>query len=407
MPGTSSAAVGRTSVDSVSSAEPGPNDPLFAFSYYQWVYRRTRFVDAWSRVIGDPLTIIAIVDTGVDPRTADLQGALLPGWDFYDNDADASDPVGHGTMMATIAGARIGNALGIAGACGRCSILPVRVTNAAGIAQWSTTAAGIVWAADHGARVISISLSGPRSSPALEAAVAYAQARGALLVAGAGNDALGYPEYPAALPGVISVEATDVNDGAYAFSNHGPGVTLSAPGCSPAIGAGNTIVGACGTSVATPLVAGAAGLLFSSRSSATAAEVANALEAGAERASDSRFGRLDVLGALDVLAPSTAVPVLLARPTVAGVAVRGARLSASVGRWLGGPTYTFRWFRCTRDACSAIRGATERRHTICSEDVGRRLEVQVTAGNGSGEATARSSGTDVPRARKRAVFAKR
>ena len=67
-----------------------PNDPLYAYSSYRWVYEKTRFVDAWSRLTGDPSTVIAIVDTGVDPLTADLQGALLPGWDFYDNDADTS-----------------------------------------------------------------------------------------------------------------------------------------------------------------------------------------------------------------------------------------------------------------------------------------------------------------------------
>ena len=96
-------------------------------------------------------------------------------------------------MMASLAAARIDNALGIAGACGRCSILPVRVTNEAGYARWSETSAGIVWAADHGARVISISLAGPQFSPVLEAAVVYAQVKGALVVAGAGNDSLGYP----------------------------------------------------------------------------------------------------------------------------------------------------------------------------------------------------------------------
>lgn len=383
-----------------------PNDPLYVFSHYQWVYEKTRFVEAWSRATGDPRTIIAIVDTGVDPLTADLQGALLPGWDFYDNDADASDRNGHGTMMASIAGARINNALGIPGACGRCSILPVRVTDARGTAVWSATAAGIVWAADHGARVISISLTGRLSTPALEAAVAYAQAKGALLVAGAGNDALGTPEYPAALPGVISVEASDVNDRAYGFSNHGSTVTLAAPGCAPAIGAGNTLVGACGTSVATPLVAGAVGLLLSIQPSASAADLTNALESGADRSTDSRYGRLDVLGALDVLAPATIAPVFLSRPTVTGRRIRGARLSASTGTWLGSPTHTFQWFRCRRDGCSAIHGATAPRYMLTGADLGRRLQVRVTGVNGLGRATARSSGTDVPQVRARTTFTK-
>ncbi len=380
-----------------------PNDPLYAFSSYRWVYERTRFVDAWSRLTGDPRTIIAIVDTGVDPLTGDLQGALLPGWDFYDNDADTSDPQGHGTMMASLAAARINNALGIAGACGRCSILPVRVTNGDGYASWAAAAAGIVWAAEHGARIINISLAGSLSTPALDAAVAYAQANGALLVAAAGNESLGSPAYPAALPGVISAEASDENDNPYAFSNHGPSVTLAAPGCAPAIGLGNALLGACGTSVSTALVAGAAALLSSSRPSATAAELEQALVRGATRVTDSRSGRLDVAGALDALAPAATALVLVAPPTVTGLPARGATLSATPGMWLGGAaTYTYQWFRCTRGGCGAIQGATASDYRITSADLGRRLEVHVTAANDSGRVVSRSSRAAVPPARERA-----
>src|SRR5205085_7877062 len=123
---------------------------------------------------------------------------------FHDGNADSSDVLGHGTEVASVAAARTNNALGIAGACGRCSILPVRVTDSSGFATFTTLASAIVWATDHGARVISISIIGYVESPELANAVAYAQQRGALIVAAAGNDRLDHPGYPAALPGVIS-----------------------------------------------------------------------------------------------------------------------------------------------------------------------------------------------------------
>jgi subtilisin family serine protease len=354
--------------------------------------------------MGDARTIIAIVDTGVDPSTADLRGALLPGYDFYDNDADPSDPHGHGTMMAALAAARTNNGLGIAGACGSCSILPVRVSAPDGISSWTTTAAGIVWAADRGARVISVSLVGTTTSPELSAAVAYAQGHNALVVAAAGNLAVDHPGYPAALPGVVSVEAIDQNDGLYPFSNHGSDVWLAAPGCAMTIARGNVYRSACGTSVATPLVAGAAGLLASAYPSATAQQLGEALTKGAARASDSRYGRLDVAGALAALAPAAVPLLLLAPPTVTGAASRGSTLTATSGSWAGGAaTFAYQWLRCTAYGCTAIRGATRSTYTVAAADQGNWLEVEVTATSGSAQALARSSGTIVAAAKRRFV----
>lgn len=377
-----------------------PNDPVYEFTQFQWVYSHTSFLDAWSSGTGNPGAVIAIVDTGVDPHVADLQGALLPGWNVLDNNADTSDPNGHGTEMAGLAAARTNNALGVVGACGSCSILPVRVADAGGTTTWSATAAGIVWAADHGARVISVSLVGPASSPLLESAVSYAQSKGALVVAAAGNDKLGYPEYPAALPGVISVEATDENDVPYSFSNHGSTVTLAAPGCANVVGPGDAYKLACGTSVSTPLVAGAAALLLSAQPGATAGDLAAALENGADHVTDSKYGRLDVmgaLGALGALPPKAVAPLLLAPPSVTGTPVLGATLTATLGTWSGGAaiTYVYQWFRCTQGGCTAIAGATAPQYKIASADLGRWVEVQVTASNGAGQVVSRSAGTVV------------
>ena len=162
--------------------------------------------------------------------------------------------------------------------------------------------------------------------------------------------------------------------------------------------------------MATPLIAGAAGLLLSSQPSATAADLANALESGADRATDSRFGRLDVVGALDALATVRVAPVLLAPPLVTGLPVRGATLNATPGTWSAGPAaYAYQWLRCTTQGgvCDPIPGATAAGYRITSADLGRLLEVQVTAVNGYGQVVARSSGVTVPAVRTRASAMRR
>lgn len=298
-----------------------PDDPYYAAA--AWVFGNTRLADTWNVTTGAPTTIVAVLDTGVDPGTADLAGALLPGWDFVNGDADPADDHGHGTSVAATIGARLGNGVGISGVCGRCSILPVKVADSGGHASWSSIAAGLTWATDHGARVINISIAGPAGGSVLEQGVDYAVAHGVVVVAGAGNDGLAYPEYPAAYAGVVSVAASTSSDELYGFSNHGPGVLLAAPGCVATVRPGNVYANACGTSFSSPVVAGAAGLLRSYRPGASGATVAAALESSGDRVGgiDSRYGRLNAYRALQAIAgapagasPSAAVPLPVATP---------------------------------------------------------------------------------------------
>jgi len=282
------------------------NSPTLASSF-SWVFERPGFDAAWAQTVGDPSVVIAVVDTGVDP-TADLQGALLPGYNFNDDNSQTDDPVGHGTEVASLIAARAGTGIGVTGACGRCSLLPVRVSGPDGSASVTTIASGIVWAADHGARVINISLVTSQPSQVLADAVTYAQRKGALIVAAAGNEGIASTDYPAALPGVLSVEATMQTDKPYTFSNHGGSVTIAAPGCAIVSTTGGSYTSACGTSVSAPLVAGAAGLLFAAHPTATADQVASALEQGADRVGDTRFGRLNVTRSLQLLGSSAATP---------------------------------------------------------------------------------------------------
>ena len=157
--------------------------------------------------------------------------------------------------------------------------MPVKVLGADGTGFDSALAQGIVWATDHGARVINASLGGPGEDATLGAAAQYAQAHGALLVAAAGNDSSSTLDYPAALPNVLSAAASDQTDRLYWFSNSG--ASVAAPGENSTTGPGDSYVTFLGTSSAAPVVSGIAGLLFSAVPGATAAQVQQAVETSA------------------------------------------------------------------------------------------------------------------------------
>jgi subtilisin family serine protease len=202
-----------------------PNDPFWPS---QWSPRQTHAPAAWERTIGDGQIVVGVIDTGIDASQRDLRGRVVPGFDFVHGDTDARDDNGHGTAVAGVVAAAGDNAVGVAGYCWRCRLMPLKVLGADGNGLSSDLARGIVWATDHGARVINASLEGPADDVAVAAAAAYARAHGALIVAAAGNDSSSLLGYPAALPGVVSVAASTPGGGLYAFSNSG--AALAAPG---------------------------------------------------------------------------------------------------------------------------------------------------------------------------------
>lgn len=239
-----------------------PNDALYA---QQWALPRIGAPAAWDTTTGVADTIVAVIDSGVDAAHPDLAGRVLPGYDFINSDADASDDNGHGTFTAGIIAGAGDNGIGVAGVCWQCRILPVKAINAEGDGTSVTIALGVRWAVDHGARVINMSLGGDRNPQVLRSAIAYAESKGALVVAAAGNEAqVGNPtEYPAGYDSVLAIGATDQQDAHAPFSNFGSYVDLAAPG----VGILSTIPGGYraedGTSTAAPFVAGVAGLLVS------------------------------------------------------------------------------------------------------------------------------------------------
>jgi subtilisin family serine protease len=237
-----------------------PNDPSFAA---QWHLNKIDAPNAWLTSTGAAGAPIAIIDSGVDGTHPDLASKLLPGWSFLLNSADTSDVLGHGTKTAGAAAAIANNALGIAGIAWANPILPVVVLDSSNYASYSNIAKAITYAADRGARILSISINGNTSSSTLQSAVDYAWNKGALVIACAGNQATTAMQYPAACNRVIAVGATDSNDALASFSNRGTWVDLVAPGVSIMTTVkGGGYGAASGTSFSTPITAGVGALIL-------------------------------------------------------------------------------------------------------------------------------------------------
>jgi subtilisin family serine protease len=310
----------------------------------QWGLRLAGFPQAWGVTRGSSRVVVAVLDTGVDPTQPELRGALVPGYDFVNGDADPSDDNGHGTPVAGIIGARGNNRAGMAGICWNCSVMPVKVLGAKGVGLDSVIAAGIVWAVDHGARVLNLSLGGPGASVDLDNAIAYALARNAIVVAAAGNNGTTEVNYPAGNPLAFSVAATNSADRRYSWSNYGSWVRIAAPGCNVAPVRGGREEIFCGTSSATPLVAGLAALAVSANPGATAVEIAEAMQrAAVPVAGVVQYGRIDAARSLSmVAAPATGTRSdAVFRGTIgAGTRTRTFSLPIAAGRVTA--TLTFR-----------------------------------------------------------------
>jgi subtilisin family serine protease len=307
-----------------------PNDTLWG---EQWGPLMVDGPEAWNAATGSPGIVVAVLDTGIDGTHPDLQSSLVPGYDFVNGDSDASDDQGHGTASAGIIAARTNNGRGQAGICWRCSLMPVKVLDANGSGSTSVVAAGIVWAVDHGARVISLSLGGEDSTQTLSDAVAYAVGKGVILVASAGNSGNSNLNYPAAYEGVIAVAGTTATDELYSWSNFGPWVHVAAPGCNVAAYLNGEYVNFCGTSSAGPIVAGIAALALSAKPAASRAEIENALTLSvAPLGTAVRHGRVSANRTLQALGvqPAAKAPAPVAAPPPAATPTPAATPSPPV-----------------------------------------------------------------------------
>lgn len=248
----------------------------------QWHLEFLDITKAHKITHGEGVTV-AVLDSGVDYRHPDLQGALIPGNNYSDGRRDGwEDATGHGTAMAALIAARgHGSDRGILGIAPAAKILPVRVTGTRGLSSPRALEQGITWAADHGADIASISLTDVEN-PMVRKAVEYAQSKGTVIIAGAGNTANGDHEvtWPARYPGVIAVSGTDQEGSFTESSVHGPEVALSAP-ADAIVTAGSGRVSRytvrTGTSNATAIVAGVAALVKARHPDLDAANLINRL----------------------------------------------------------------------------------------------------------------------------------
>jgi subtilisin family serine protease len=218
----------------------------------RWGVDKINAPQAWQITRGDQTVIVAVLDTGISRDNQDLAGRVIVEVNFSDSPT-SDDLYGHGTHMAGT----------IAAIAPECRLMNVKVANDAGKCEPSVVARGIVWAVDHGAKIINLSLAMVASRD-LEQAVNYAWSQGAILVAAAGNKGTSDPSYPAYYDKCLAVAGTNENDSLALLSSYGNWVDVAAPGFNiyselP----GNQYGYKTGTSAAGAHVSGVAALVFS------------------------------------------------------------------------------------------------------------------------------------------------
>lgn len=288
-----------------------PNDALYR--RYQWNLPQIETEAGWNISKGSDQITVAVVDTGVDLNHPDLKNQLVSGTNVVNPDAKPQDDVGHGTHVAGVIGALVNNNLGIAGMSWYNRIMPVKALDSSGAGSTYAVAQGIIWATDHGAKVINMSLGNYADAEFLHDAIRYAYDRDVVLIAASGNDNTERPGYPAAYEEVFAVAAADSQKSKASFSNYGDYIDVAAPGVSIASTYPNNQYAALsGTSMASPHVTALAALIRSANPQLTNKEVMQIMRDTAQdigpKGKDKYFGYglIDVAAALKAAQPKTA-----------------------------------------------------------------------------------------------------
>ncbi|MES2948774.1 MAG: S8 family serine peptidase [Pseudomonadota bacterium] len=321
-----------------------PNDSYLGS---EWHLTKIKAASAWDTTQGTGITI-AILDTGVDPTHPDLVGNLVPGYNFYDNNTNTSDVCGHGTKVAGTAAASTGNGIGVAGVAGQAKIMPIRIAEATNgcYGSYSAIASGLIYAADHGARVANVSYGGLARSATVQSAAQYLKNKGGLTFVSAGNNGIDESIIPTTT--LIAVSATDGNDAKASWSSYGSFVALSAPG----VGIWTTKNGGSydapsGTSFASPTAAGVAALMMAARPALDSTQLeslmyTSAVDLGvAGRDPYYGYGRVDATAGVqaalnaviqaDTHAPTASISSPAANASVSGLVAINVAATDNVG----------------------------------------------------------------------------
>ncbi len=254
--------------------------------------------------------VVAVLDTGTDAQAPVLAGHVLPGWNYVDDNADASDvATGIDDNNDGVADAAFGHGTFVSGMVSLvapgASILPERVLDSDGFGNVFVVAQAILDAVAAGADVINISFGTAQklASPVINDALKVADQHGVVVVAAAGNDASNTPHYPAATSPVLSVGATrgGTSSDLATFSDWGSWVAVGAPGQS-LVGPvpGGKFVTWSGTSMAAPLVSGQAALLHAAAPRLGAHDLTDLIRHTASKDATHRlrFGAIDLAPSL-------------------------------------------------------------------------------------------------------------
>jgi len=328
-----------------------PNDPSFSS---QWGLTNINAPAAWNYFSTGSNVVVAIVDDAIERTHADLSPNLwvnsgeiagnnidddnhgyiddINGYDVGSNDNNPNPPnssFDHGTHVAGIVSARSNNGVGVASIGFSCKLMCVKSTTTVG--QVTNGYDGIIYAAVSGADVINMSWGGPGTSTTAQNVVNYAAGEGCILIAAAGNDDVNTQFYPAAYNNVVSVAATTSTNAKASFSNYGNWIDVSAPGNNIySTTVGNTYGNKSGTSMASPMVAGLAGLMKSLNPTMPNADLINCListAANIDAQNPSYIGQLGS-GRIDAAAAMSCVAATLSNPPVADFSANFTAISA-------------------------------------------------------------------------------
>lgn len=344
-----------------------PNDPYFVSTGAwgqsfadQWALPKIGFLpkgsgkSAWDLETGEGKpVVVAVLDSGLDYFHPDLRASSiwrnpkpaktgedkngyvndLVGWDFVHNSNNPWDDDGHGTFVAGLVAATANNGKGMAGINWDAQIMPLKIMNVFGKGRAFHVARAIMYAADHGAKVINLSLEADQLSQTDQLAIDYAYGKGALIVVAAGNQGMDTEGHgPAGMQHVLTIAALDSNDKRAGFSNWGKHVKLAAPGVDilslrarrtdfplvsgvadykatqAFIGPQAQLMHASGTSFSAPLVSAVASLIWAKYPNLTNVQVERMLIESADDVEEPGWDNFTGAGRLNAVAALKADP---------------------------------------------------------------------------------------------------